>query len=239
MMIGQLQEGTVTLAGDDRKEPAHLVLGEKGDRREGWGGLVRLHESDSRVLMATILRLPYTTAIRLSLRGGLLYGLPCLCPIAACTLLPQCAKSTMYHALPAGLAARHYADTTLSAVVTPLNASPKQAQTFAPVFSPCPRPALAPLCVAYGAHGARPAWRSPALSPAAGVRVRLGRAPGDTGEVRGGAGGWARVKSGFIFPILRLSPTMVYGGWQGEEVTSDSQIYIVLAAKRPSSLGSE
>ena len=66
----------------------------------GWGGLVRLHESDSRVLMATILRLPYTTAIRLSLRGGLLYGLPCLCPIAACTLLPQCAKSTMYHALP-------------------------------------------------------------------------------------------------------------------------------------------
>ena len=35
------------------------------------------------------------------------------------------------------------------------------------------------------------------------MRVRLGRAPsGDTGEVRGGAGGWARVKSGFIFPIL-------------------------------------
>src|SRR5262245_65700039 len=25
---------------------------------------------------------------------------------------------------------------------------------------------------------------------------------GDTGEVRGGAGGWARVKSDFIFPIL-------------------------------------
>ena len=43
-------------------------------------------------------------------------------------------------------------------------------------------------------------------SPAAGVRVRLARAPsGDTGEVRGGAGGWARVKSGFIFPILLFS----------------------------------
>jgi len=26
------------------------------------------------------------------------------------------------------------------------------------------------------------------------------------------------------------TPTMVYGGWQGEEVTSDSQMYIVLAA---------
>jgi len=32
------------------------------------------------------------------------------------------------------------------------------------------------------------------------------------------------------------TPTMVYGGWQGEEVTSDSQMYIVLAAKRPSPL---
>jgi hypothetical protein len=55
------------------------------------------------------------------------------------------------------------------------------------------------------------------------------------------------VKSGFIFPILLtlpelcgtieaagLSPTMVYGGWQGEEVTSDSQMYIVLVAKRSS-----
>jgi hypothetical protein len=28
-----------------------------------------------------------------------------------------------------------------------------------------------------------------------------------------------------------LNPTMVYGGWQGEEVTSDSQMYVVLAAK--------
>jgi hypothetical protein len=31
-----------------------------------------------------------------------------------------------------------------------------------------------------------------------------------------------------------LRPTMVYGGWQGEEVTSDSQMYIVLATKPPS-----
>jgi hypothetical protein len=31
-----------------------------------------------------------------------------------------------------------------------------------------------------------------------------------------------------------LSPTMVYSGWQGEEATSDSQMYVVLAAKRPS-----
>jgi hypothetical protein len=57
--------------------------------------------------------------------------------------------------------------------------------------------------VACGADGARPAWRSTELSPAAGVRVRLGRDPrGDTGEVWGGAGGWARGKSGFIFPIF-------------------------------------
>jgi hypothetical protein len=28
-----------------------------------------------------------------------------------------------------------------------------------------------------------------------------------------------------------LNPTMVYGGWQGEEVTADSQIYMVLAIK--------
>src|SRR5712664_3041663 len=46
-MIGQLKEGTVALAGDDRKQPAHLVLGEKGDLR--WGRSVRawLHASDS------------------------------------------------------------------------------------------------------------------------------------------------------------------------------------------------
>src|SRR5262249_31615481 len=47
--------------------------------------------------------------------------------------------------------------------------------------------------------------QSTEFSPAAGVRVRPGRASsGDTGEVRGGAGGWARVKSGCIFPILPL-----------------------------------
>ena len=32
-----------------------------------------------------------------------------------------------------------------------------------------------------------------------------------------------------------LSPTLVCGGWRGEEVTSDSQMYVVLAVKRPSS----
>ena len=63
-------------------------------------------------------------------------------------------------------------------------------QTFAPVFSPCPRPAPSPLFVACGADGSRPVWRSTELSPATGVRVRLGRSPsGDTGEVRGGASG--------------------------------------------------
>jgi SAM-dependent methyltransferase len=30
-----------------------------------------------------------------------------------------------------------------------------------------------------------------------------------------------------------LSPTKVWGGWQGEEVTPDSQLYVVLAAKAP------
>ena len=65
------------------------------------------------------------------------------------------------------------------------------------------------------------------------MRVRLGRAPsGDTGEVRGGAGVGSREK----WLYFSYTPTMVYGGWQGEEVTSDSQMYIVLAAKRPSPL---
>jgi SAM-dependent methyltransferase len=36
-----------------------------------------------------------------------------------------------------------------------------------------------------------------------------------------------------------LNPTMVYGGWQGEEVTSDRQIYVVLALKRPSPLAEQ
>ena len=30
-----------------------------------------------------------------------------------------------------------------------------------------------------------------------------------------------------------LSPTMAYGGWRREKVTSDSQLYVVLAGKRP------
>jgi hypothetical protein len=60
------------------------------------------------------------------------------------------------------------------------------------------------------AHGLRlrcSAWRAARTArglpgglpsaPAAGMRVRLGRASRrDTGEVRGGAGGWARVKNG-------------------------------------------
>jgi hypothetical protein len=38
---------------------------------------------------------------------------------------------------------------------------------------------------------------------ASGLRLRLRGTPGgDTGTRRGDAGGWARVKSGFIFPIL-------------------------------------
>ena len=39
-----------------------------------------------------------------------------------------------------------------------------------------------------------------------------------------------------MIEAVGLSPTGVYDSWQGEEVTSDSQMYIVLAAKRPSSL---
>src|SRR5574341_1989377 len=67
-----------------------------------WDGVVSASIFHTIALMATMLRLPYTTAIRPSLRGGFLYGLPCLCTISACTLFPQCAKSTMYPALPCG-----------------------------------------------------------------------------------------------------------------------------------------
>jgi ubiquinone/menaquinone biosynthesis C-methylase UbiE len=38
-----------------------------------------------------------------------------------------------------------------------------------------------------------------------------------------------------MIEAVGLSPTMVYGSWQREEVTSDSQMYIVLAAKQLSS----
>src|SRR5262245_60391777 len=56
-------------------------------------------------------------------------------------------------------------------------------------LSPCPEPAPSPTCV-YTARTARGLPGSLPNSPAAGVRVRLGRAPrGDTGEVRGGAVG--------------------------------------------------
>ncbi len=52
VMIGQLKEGTVALARDDRKEPAHLVLGEEGEF--GWGRGVRVwpHESDSIIVLS-------------------------------------------------------------------------------------------------------------------------------------------------------------------------------------------
>ena len=55
VMRGQLQEDTVALARDDRKQPAHLILGEKGDCREGWSVLVRRHASDSIRVMSTII----------------------------------------------------------------------------------------------------------------------------------------------------------------------------------------
>ena len=52
-------------------------------------------------------------------------------------------------------------------------------------------------------------------SPAAGVRVRLGRAPsGDTGEVRGGAGGWARVNT----PQINLSVIVMLVTGTGDKV---------------------
>jgi hypothetical protein len=42
----------------------------------------------------------------------------------------------------------------------------------------------------------RPAWRPTEISPAAGVRVRLGGEPiGNTGEVREGASGWDSLAS--------------------------------------------
>src|SRR5438093_355673 len=99
-MIGQLKQGAVALATDDGKQATHLILREEGNR--GWCSrvLAMLHESDSIALMATILGLPYTTAIRPSLRGGFLYGLPCLCPVSTCALSLQCAESTPHPALP-------------------------------------------------------------------------------------------------------------------------------------------
>jgi hypothetical protein len=52
----------------------------------------------------------------------------------------------------------------------------------------------------------KPPGLSGAQTSARAVLEGCGGSPsGDTGEVRGGAGGWARVKSGFIFPILIMS----------------------------------
>src|SRR2546428_9034415 len=45
VMIGQLKEGAVTLPGDDRKEPAHLLLGEEGDLGRRCGVLAGLYKS--------------------------------------------------------------------------------------------------------------------------------------------------------------------------------------------------
>ena len=47
VMIGQLKEGTIALAGNDGKQPAHLVLSEEGDLGEWRGALAWLHEADS------------------------------------------------------------------------------------------------------------------------------------------------------------------------------------------------
>lgn len=45
MVISQLKEGTVALAGNDRKQPAHVVLGMEGNH-EWWRGVLPwLHES--------------------------------------------------------------------------------------------------------------------------------------------------------------------------------------------------
>ena len=46
-MIRQLKQGAVTLTGDDRKEPAHLILGEEGNLGRWRSVLARLHGSDS------------------------------------------------------------------------------------------------------------------------------------------------------------------------------------------------
>jgi len=43
VMIGERKERAIPLARDDRKEPAHLVLGEEGNLRERCGVLAGLH----------------------------------------------------------------------------------------------------------------------------------------------------------------------------------------------------
>src|SRR5262249_43922216 len=42
-----MKQSTVAVAGDDRKEPAYLILGEKGNCGQWWGVLAGLHRSDS------------------------------------------------------------------------------------------------------------------------------------------------------------------------------------------------
>ena len=52
---------------------------------------------------------------------------------------------------------------------------------------------------------------------------------------------WVGLLKRSACPELPMSPEwllawwQVYGGWQGEAITSDSQMYVVLAAKRSSS----
>jgi hypothetical protein len=50
---------------------------------------------------------------------------------------------------------------------------------------------------------------------------------------------WVESREKWLYFSYTLSPTMVYSGWQGEEVTSDSQMYIMLAAKRLSPLAEQ
>src|SRR6266446_7677376 len=52
------------------------------------------------IVMATILRLPYTMAIAPYARGGLLYGLPYHCQVSVCPRVLQCAESTAYPPVP-------------------------------------------------------------------------------------------------------------------------------------------
>jgi len=47
MMIGQLKEGAIALAGDHGQQPTHLVLREKDDLRERCGVLAWPQGSDS------------------------------------------------------------------------------------------------------------------------------------------------------------------------------------------------
>src|SRR5262245_59964811 len=51
--------------------------------------------------------------------------------------------------------------------------------------------------------------RLPSAPAAGGEGWRRGTARGEPGARRGAVGGWARVKSGFIFPILSILDTAI------------------------------